>query len=369
MNEQSALFIKNCFRNFYQNNKPDPPNRMHEREWAFVAFDRPGMFRHLSLDRDTLSMFLVSRVPRHVYYSAARWQTPGAKDMDQMGWLGADMIFDIDFKYDDITHAEALELAKQEILKLIDCLRNDLGFHDLEIVFSGRKGYHCHVIDESLVSLNNKERREILDYITGNNCLPVANFRQLGQDHIVILPKEDSIGRAGRFRATLAHCISESIRENNNAELSRNLIKIKGIGNKRANAIYNSIISNKGINNAIRCDSYTFECWKILFDHIQSLSDVKIDQQVTVNVRHVIRLPDTIHGDTGLKVMRVKDLDSFDPLTDAVCLSDRLINVIIRHPTKMEISGHSYRLKEGEAKVPEFLAVYSICHSTAEIAV
>ncbi len=370
MNEQSSLFVKNCFRRYYQLNKPNPPDNLPQREWAFVSFDRPGMFRHLSLDQDTLNTFLVSRVPRHVYYSAARWQNPNGKKMNEMDWLGADLIFDVDCKPERVEdHPTCLQLAKQEMLKRIDCLRHELGFHDLDIVFSGWKGYHCHVIDESLTDMDNKERREIMDYITGNNCLSIVCFRQIGDDHIAYLPGIDASGRAGRFRDTFAHEISKQAGLDESDQFIENLIKIKGIGLKRARAICNSIILNNNINNAIKCDGSTMEGWKILFDHVQSKANIQLDQQVTVNSRHVIRLPETLHGGSGLKVMRVKDLESFDPLTDAVCLSDRVINMITKRAFKMEIDGQSWRFKEGEAKVKEYLAVYSICHSMAEIAI
>jgi len=40
------------------------------------------------------------------------------------------------------------------------------------------------------------------------------------------------------------------------------------------------------------------------------------DRMVTIDTSRLIRLPDTIHGGSGLVAKHVTDLDRFDPLTD-----------------------------------------------------
>lgn len=370
MNEQSVLFIKNCIRNYYKNNKPDYPSLMPNREFAIVAFNLKGMIRPLSFDPDSLNSYLAKTAPKHVYYSAARWQDPSVKGMDEKGWIGTDFIFDIDVKPENgMTYPDALARAKQEMLKLIDCVKCDLGIHDFEIVFSGRKGYHCHLHDETLISLDGDERREIVDYITGNNGIPVVGFRRIGKDHVVMLPPAGAPGRAGMFRRSIAQQTGAFIRLDKKDEFIKNLCNIDGIGLKRAKSLYNSIIQNGGLDHAIRCNTDTCEAWKLFSDNIACSMNIPIDQPVSIDVNRVIRLPGTIHGETGLKATIVQDLETFDPLTDAVCLSERIIKILVQSPAMMEIGGHCYELQEGEAKVPEFLAVFSICCGKAEIAV
>jgi len=54
------------------------------------------MLRHKSFKTpDAFRNFFVSLIPADVYYSCAYYENPEA-DMSRKGWLGADLIFDID---------------------------------------------------------------------------------------------------------------------------------------------------------------------------------------------------------------------------------------------------------------------------------
>ena len=56
-----------------------------------------------------------------------------------------------------------------ETSKLIDMLENDFGFsqNELHVYFSGHRGYHVHIENESVRSLDAMARKEIVDYVTG----------------------------------------------------------------------------------------------------------------------------------------------------------------------------------------------------------
>ncbi|NIU39421.1 hypothetical protein GWN65_05490, partial [Candidatus Bathyarchaeota archaeon] len=62
-----------------------------------------------------------------------------------------------------------LESAKEETIKLMDLLSNDLGFSttDMSLSFSGHRGYHLHVENKDILTLNSASRKEIVDYIVG----------------------------------------------------------------------------------------------------------------------------------------------------------------------------------------------------------
>ena len=75
--------------------------------------------------------------------------------MDEKGWLGADLVFDLDADHlegaHDMTFEEMLAEVKVEFKKLLDSyLLGDFGFDekDILIVFSGGRGYHAHVRDK-----------------------------------------------------------------------------------------------------------------------------------------------------------------------------------------------------------------------------
>jgi DNA primase small subunit len=71
--------------------------------------------------------------------------------------------------------------VKKEFYKLVDdFLLNDFGFDEknLDLYFSGGRGYHCHVKDKTIFDLDSNERREIVDYITGRDLKDSLIFRE-----------------------------------------------------------------------------------------------------------------------------------------------------------------------------------------------
>ena len=62
-----------------------------------------------------------------------------------------------------------LELVKKETFKLMDFLLDDFGFseQEIELVFSGGRGYHFHIRSPKVLTLGSAERREIVNYVSG----------------------------------------------------------------------------------------------------------------------------------------------------------------------------------------------------------
>jgi len=133
------------------------------------------MRRHKAFSRESEAFeYLRSMVPAHVYHSAAYYQFPGAATMKEKQWQGADLIFDLDADHlpPDVrgkSYREMLDAVKKETNKLLDFLLEDFGFSEdnVSIVFSGGRGYHIHVRDPRVLSLESPERREIVDYLSG----------------------------------------------------------------------------------------------------------------------------------------------------------------------------------------------------------
>ena len=178
MNDQTRQFLRERFREYYSERKVSPPPGLVSREWGFIFYDEtPGvaMRRHKAFNSEgELKDYLASMPPAHAYHSAAYYQYPQAPTMLEKKWLGADLIFDLDADHlpgvKDMSYSEMLANVKKEIIRLIDeFLIDDLGFKekDLDIVFSGGRGYHVHVRDERVRSLKSPERREIVDYLLG----------------------------------------------------------------------------------------------------------------------------------------------------------------------------------------------------------
>jgi DNA primase small subunit len=91
------------------------------------------------------------------------------------------------------------------------------------------------------------------------------------------------------------------------------------------------------------------------------------DEPVTADIKRLIRLPGSLHGKTGLKVqsLTLDDLPNFNPLTDAVVFGDDKIQVNIKEKIDITIKEQRYKLDQGDAQVPEYLAVFLIARGLA----
>ena len=188
--EATTAFVKARFRRYYESTKPILPDRFAKREFGFM-FWTPGIVqRHLGFSRpEDLRSFLTDRVPAHAYYSSAYYEKPDAPTMEEKGWLGADLIFDLDADHlpsaSKMSYPEMLEAIRLKILHLYDdFLAADFGFDEntMRLVFSGGRGYHIHVFDERVWSLGSHERREIVDWITAKGLDVQATFRESAFD-------------------------------------------------------------------------------------------------------------------------------------------------------------------------------------------
>lgn len=143
---------------------------------------------------------LYEKTPIHLYYSVAYYDNPLAQSMELKGWQGSDLIFDIDSDHypgcertmsiclkenkiyegkikecpktreKPIVHSmvtiDCIRRAWQDIVKLVDILRDEIGFHEIKIYFSGNRGFHVKVQDEEVRKLTTEERRELANYLT-----------------------------------------------------------------------------------------------------------------------------------------------------------------------------------------------------------
>ncbi|HLF05993.1 MAG TPA: DNA primase small subunit domain-containing protein, partial [Thermoplasmata archaeon] len=188
--EATVRFLKNRFRRHYSSAPLHPPPKIEQREFAFTDFEGTGMIRPIGFrDESGLRAWLRERPPSNAYHSMAYYQDPTVEHRDKI-WLGGDLIFDLDADHvrgaaeaaKSGGYAAMLALVKVEFVRLLDFLTSDLGYptSEIVIVFSGGRGYHAHVRDPRVVRLGARERREIVDYITGRGLLQSTYLRQSG---------------------------------------------------------------------------------------------------------------------------------------------------------------------------------------------
>lgn len=365
------------------------------------------MQRHVAFDRmDELRAFLVSRAPKHVYYSSAYYKHPDLQPMPRKveGWLGADLIFDLDDEHlsdmEGKSRAERLESVKRIVKDqlLDDFLLKDFSFatENVRVVFSGGRGYHIHISDPKVLTLESPERREIVDYITGvgldyekiftKEVIEILKFGPHSKpiESTKRLPEMSEPGWKGRLTTGIFKLLDEmeGLDKKECLELLKSeKYKDQNVGDSRAETIYeqlfNGEMGKRGIDT-IRKERVVeiLEPDKnrdIFLNLARKKASVKMagetDEPVTVDTRRLIRMPGSLHGKSGLRVKPVPldKLDEFEPLRDALAFDNQPIKIVVLEDIKFEIGENHYQLEQGEHTLPKYAAIFLMCSGKAEI--
>jgi DNA primase small subunit len=381
---------------------------VEKREFGFLSFEG-HMLRHKSFQGvKELKQFLRDFVPKDAYFSCAHYENPEA-DMEMKGWLGADLIFDIDAdhiptlcdkihdewkcgscgfvgkgvtpekcpvcnseKFDVNTWPceDCLESAKSETVKLIEMLTQDFGFSENEIhtFFSGHRGYHVHVENDAVKALDAMERKEIVDYVSA-----------LGLDvKGRILGREPSWKGATLQRGVACNfgwpkrLVMGAYEFIVNAE-EKDFVKI-GIERRFAEAIIrnrDTILKNlqkAGTLGYVR--GVGSQTWAKIVRHIVKLKAANIDTVVTTDTHRLIRLSDTLNGKTGFKKVEfsVSSIDSFDPFKMAVAFKEGFVDVKVYDAPRFRLGEETFGpYKSQRIELPTAAAVLLICRNRAEV--
>jgi DNA primase small subunit len=388
--QRSLEFLKNSFQTYYASNKIGLPDRFGRREFAFLFFGGKGMVRHLGFEkREMIWNFLAERVPQHTYYSSAYYQHPDAAKMVEKTWMGAELIFDLDSDHlpnaEKMGYVESLVEVKKEFIKLIEeFLLGDFGFKEknMELYFSGGRGYHCHVKDPVVLDLDSNERREIVDYITGRDLQDSIIFHEqvtgrksygsysFASGKSLKMPTPDEDGWKGRISRGIIELVDE-IKKSDDPEKK---LQEYGVSEHDAERLVQELSEERvnRIKNGLLDQSKTIRKFFLnsaLRKTAVSLSAGETDEPVTCDVKRLIRLPSSLHGKTGLKVVKISvdDLKDFNPLRDAVVLPADPVRIAIHQSVSLEMNDQSFHLSEGEHEVPTYLAVFLIGRKEATL--
>ena len=358
--ERTKVFLKRKFREYYEKNTLEMPEKFEEREWAFVPLENlPDftMYRHKSFKTvNEFKSHILNDIPANIYYSSAYYKNPSSERMEDKGWKRADLIFDIDADHLPLrvkSIQNALRHAKEEVFKLLDVLTHDFGINEkkIKVVFSGSRGYHVHVLDKYFQKLDSAERREIIDYLMINDL----NF----DFHI----PDTTVGKK------IEKCMKELSKYIMRKGHFESLINKLGFRGNKEELV--SILSSGNFNRLSRSKSKK-RIFEYLFNKCISKVKINIDAPVTADIKRLIRLPLSLHGKTGLKAMPVplNKLDEFNPLKDAIAFGDEQVKIRVRGIRKGEISWAMSEVEKIPRKgdrisVPEYLAVFMMCRGMA----
>ncbi len=410
VSSSSLRFVKTKFAEYYDSPSflVHSPPFLEKREFGFLLFRAGIMLRHKALrSEQDLRSFLNRVVPSDVYYSCAYYERP-EREMAEKGWLGADLVFDIDADHIPTPCAKdhdkwvckscgmlgrgtspqecpscggqrldertwscevCLESAKAETMKLTDMLMEDFGFQPKEIgvSFSGHRGYHVHVESEEVRALDQMARKEIVDYLAGIGL--ETRFHGLGArasgSRLLAGPGLHDSGWKGRIaRGTYEFLLAATPEE------------LEKIGLKKTRA--KTILQHKaellesweeagpwGIVKGIGTES-----WRKIAEHGASRRSAKVDTVVTTDIHRLIRMGNTLHGKSGLKKMEVslKGIEDFDPFKEAVVFKSGTTKVMVSDVPKFRLGDEIYGpFKEKKIELPTAAALLLLCKKVARV--
>ncbi|MCX8166987.1 MAG: DNA primase catalytic subunit PriS [Candidatus Micrarchaeota archaeon] len=321
-------FIKSIIKNYYK--KVDlHVSSVSQREFGIGFFDKIEV-RHLKFnDIRDLRDFLVEKKPRYVSYSSALYSYPDLRPMEKKMLMSCELTFDIDINTNTvlISHAE-LSSAKEEVYKLIDdFLVSDFGITKDKILinFSGNRGFHVHVIDDEIMRLDSESRRHITDYITGKLFDKVDIFFEINKNVIKNGITCNDLG----LRKRLSDAFVREMHVQHLADFSK--LKESLISGK-----YEGIVLLKNQKQKLQK----------LYESIRKKVFVNIDEKVSFDLTKLIRMPDSIHGSTGMIAKKISyaDLDKFNPYENALVKFKGDVEVVSK--SDLEVAEFELNLKQ-----------------------
>jgi len=406
----SRVFVYKKFSEFYSS--PSTvipfPSSLSQRELGFLLFKERVMLRHKSFESmNRLKRFLSENIPSDVYHSCAIYEDPEA-EMDKKGWLGADLVFDIDADHiptpcnkihDEWTCSECnfsgkgitpeacpicggqkfetktwacdlcLGAAKEETAKLIDILEKDFGFsqQEMHVFFSGHRGYHVQIEKDTVKTLDATARKEIVDYVSGIGLFLLDDEAQnkAGKRRRSNVFSLHDFGWHKRLKLGLQNFLMNATKED---------LKNAGIKGRYAAFLENRAVLLKRCieeNKWGGVRGISVGTWRKLAKYIKELESAKIDTVVTTDIHRLIRMNGTLHGKTGfLKIeFPVKRLADFDPFKEAVAFKEGTVKVFVLDAPEFRLGDNMLGpYKNQKVELPTAAAVLLICKGRAEVA-
>jgi DNA primase small subunit len=404
---QTLKFVQEKFLEYYKSSFEESwlPNSFENREFGALLFKEKTMVRHRSFKQcDELKGFLCELIPSDVYYSSAYYEDPAASEMSEKRWFGADLIFDIDadhistpcgkmhdswvcgscgFSGKGITPEKCpsceaqkfdaktwvcevcLETTKNETIKLLDMLTNDFGLSakEVKVYFSGHRGYHIHVENEAVRTLDQVARKEIVDYVVGLG-LDESSHGLKETSGVLVGPSLADAGWNGRIARGVYEFLLNPKPASEKVGLDRRIAEVLV---KQKDKISESW-KVRGPWNIVK--GVGMSSWKKIVQSGIELQSAKIDTVVTTDIHRLIRLANTLHGKTGLMKTEVPTgtLEDFDPLKKAVAFEKGVAKVFVHESPVFRIGDKAYEaIREQEVELPLAAAMFLMCKGAAEV--
>lgn len=296
------------FYNEEWNKKDLPDFILHTLSLREFGFDHDGTGPSHRYNQfmtvEQLASFLQHRAPYAAYTSVAFYEQPTMRK----GWLKSELAFDVDAKDLPMKNCgcgkgkvceKCLEDARQIAISFAEILRSDLDLHEIHFVYSGR-GYHVRVMDEAVMTFEQVERAQLVEYVTGS-VIPLDVSMALGYSRV--------------FRKCIARVI-ERLDE-------REFLQVRGVRKSLAQWLVNekekvlAAIRQGRLKELENFEGMGQKTFRQILEFLARVNSEFTDSKVTIDTKRILRLPSSLHSGVSRKCVLVRDIERFSPV-DAV---------------------------------------------------
>lgn len=367
------------FREFYSKH-PISIDNLTKREFGFGTFDKKIAKRHIAFNNmESLNRYIEANAPAFVSSSPAFYENPSGRPMEAKGWLGSELVFDLDATDLHLECQKAhgtswvckncLHEVKMEAFKLIEeFLIPDFGFSakEIKINFSGNRGYHIIIGSDSVLQLDGAARSEISDYVTGHNLKPESFFPTIADKNARLQgPRPNDPGWGGRMARALVTALNAGEPALQSLGISRPMARKMYLN--KASIVMGITTGNWDKVSIPKKDEF----WRKVSESMTIKQSDSIDSNVTKNPQHLLGMADTLHGGTGLvakSVQGISSFEKFDPMKDCIAFEKGETFVVANTKEPLIMMGKEYGPYNNKKVVlPNFAAMYLLLKGFAKL--
>lgn len=400
----AETFLKSKIKEYYEKNFIKVPF-VEQREFGYGIHNKKILDRNMAFKNDfDLNTFLREGVPFYLSHSVSYYERPDAKPTSAKNLLKSDFIFEYDA--DDIptpckkTHDswkcpkcaeegkghtqncpkcssktivdewicdKCIDATKKQTKRLYNILTIELGFeqNEIQITFSGHKGFHTKIISDKIAKLKQNERIELMDYITEEGL----NFKELGfvEDNKGSLKIEGpNIGKLQKY-VSYIKTILETKEANELFGYFGPNTSTQTINKLKKNLP--KVIEELEAGKLYKPKQDSVELWYNLLENIKDSQKLYIDRQTTIDASKIIRCPETIHGGAMLiaKNLCIDDIDEFKPFEDASLQNKGSLKIHLKKVPKLLFNKEIIGPFENEIiELPYNISLYFLAKGVAD---
>lgn len=353
------MWLRGLFQKYYRTHPVTPPYDVSRREFGYGSTKKIDN-RHVTFENTKeLNAFLQNQAPLYLSASVSEFFNPGAQPISTKGIMGSDLIYEFDAddipsdckqEHDSWSCPACGAKGKGRVLKCTSCakgtnveewvcekclrqtnvqtrdlvrvLMDDFSFEekDFHFNFSGSKGYHVHVRSQRIYTLPKSARAELMDYLSFHEFdAQLAGFSFDG--------KQFTCPRYTHASGHAKRILDEILRLIEKGDESEWTV-VSGVSPRtlkpflaRREELFKEV--HAGILPALP-GKKTEAFWNSVLASIVEKKRHSIDRMASGDMHRLMRVPDTLHGSTGLvaKSFKLTELDAFDPFVHALAFTD-----------------------------------------------